>query len=59
MDVFVDPASNREFDFLSFMEAYETLQNAFSHQVEMGYSNRTGLSPYIRKDVEREALRIF
>ena len=59
VDVFVDPASNREFDFLSFMEAYETLQNAFSHQVEMGYSNRTGLSPYIRKDVEREALRIF
>ena len=59
VDVFVDPASNREFDFLSFMEAYETLQNAFSHQVEIGYSNRTGLSPYIRKDVEREALRIF
>jgi predicted nucleotidyltransferase len=59
VDVFVDPASDRDFDFLSFMEAYEALQNAFNHQVEIGYSNRTGLSPYIRKDVEREALRIF
>jgi hypothetical protein len=41
------------------MEAYETLQNAFGHEVEIGYSNRSGPSPDIRKDVEREALRIF
>jgi hypothetical protein len=59
VDVFVDPASDQDFDFLSFMDAYEALQNAFSHQVEIGYSTRTGLSPYVRKDVEREAVRIF
>ena len=27
--------------------------------VEVGYSTRTGLSPYILTDVEREAVRIF
>ena len=59
VDVFVDPASDNDFGFLPFMEAYEALQNAFHHQVEIGYSTRAGLSPYIRKDVEREALRIF
>jgi predicted nucleotidyltransferase len=59
VDVFVDPASDRDFGFLSFMDAYEVLQDAFSHQVEIGYSTRMGLSPYIRQDVEREALRIF
>jgi predicted nucleotidyltransferase len=59
VDVFVDPASDQDFDFLDFMDAYQTLQNAFGHQVEVGYSTRTGLSPYVREDVEREALRIF
>jgi predicted nucleotidyltransferase len=59
VDVFVDPASDEDFGFLPFMEAYEAIQNAFDHQVDIGYSTRTGLSPYIRKDVEREALRIF
>jgi predicted nucleotidyltransferase len=66
VDVFVDPASNRDFDFLSFMEGSEALQNACKPQrrnrlcrVEIGYSNRSGLSPYIRKNVECEALRIF
>jgi predicted nucleotidyltransferase len=59
VDIFVDPASDRDFGFLSFMDAYEELQNALGRRVEIGYSTRTGLSPYIRKDVEREALRIF
>ena len=59
IDVFVDPAPDTDFGFLPFMQAYETLQNAFSHQVEIGYSTRTGLSRHIRQDVEREALRIF
>jgi uncharacterized protein len=59
VDVFVDPASDEDFGFLPFMDAYEALQTAFDHQVEIGYSTRMGLSPYIRKDVEREALRIF
>jgi len=59
VDVFVDPASEADFGFLPFMDAYQALQRAFDHQVDIGYSTRTGLSPYIRKDVEREALRIF
>ncbi len=59
VDVFVDPASDKDFGFIPFMEAYQALQNAFSHQVEIGYSTRTGLSPYVRQDVEHEAVRIF
>jgi uncharacterized protein len=59
VDVFVDPVSEEKFGFLPFMDAYRTLQKAFSPQAEIGYSTRTGLSPYVRKDVEDEALRIF
>jgi uncharacterized protein len=46
-------------DFCPFMNAYEALQKAFGRDVEIGYSTREGLSPYIRQDVEREAVRIF
>ena len=59
VDVFVDPALGRDFGFLPFMDAYETIQKAFGDAVEVGYSTRTGLSPYILRDVEREAVRIF
>ncbi|MDB5636287.1 MAG: polymerase, beta domain protein region [Bradyrhizobium sp.] len=59
VDVFVDPASDRDFGFLPFMDAYETIQKAFGDAVEIAYSTRTGLSPYILRDVEREAVRIF
>jgi uncharacterized protein len=59
VDVFIDPASDGDFGFLPFMEGYETLLRAFNHRVEIGYSTRQGLSPYVRKDVENEAVRIF
>jgi predicted nucleotidyltransferase len=59
VDVFVDPAPDRAFGFLPFMDAYAAIQKAFGDQVEVGYSTRTGLSPYILEDVEREAVRIF
>jgi predicted nucleotidyltransferase len=59
VDVFVDPAPDRNFGFLPFMDAYETIQNAFGEAVEIGYSTRTGLSPHILGDVERERVRIF
>jgi predicted nucleotidyltransferase len=59
IDVFVDPATEKDFGFLPFMEAYEAIKEAFGDQVEIGYSTRTGLSPYILEDVEREAVRIF
>ena len=41
------------------MEAYETIRKAFGQNVEIGYSTREGLSRYIRKDIEREAVRVF
>jgi hypothetical protein len=41
------------------MDAYQALRNAFDQRAEIGYSTRTGLSPYVRDDVEREALRFF
>ncbi len=59
VDVFVDPAPNGDFGFLPFMDAYHTIQKAFGDDIEIGYSTRTGLSPYILGDVEREAVRIF
>jgi predicted nucleotidyltransferase len=59
VDVFVDPAPDCDFGFLPFMDAYATIQKAFGEAVEVGYSTRTGLSPYILNDVEREAVRIF
>jgi predicted nucleotidyltransferase len=59
VDIFVDPAADRDFGFLPFMDAYQTIQQAFGDAVEIGYSTRTGLSPYILGDVEREAVRIF
>jgi uncharacterized protein len=59
VDVFVDPVSERDFGFLPFMDAYQTIQKAFGDTVEIGYSTRTGLSPYILGDVEQEAVRIF
>ena len=59
VDVFVDPAPERDFGFLPFMDAYETIQKAFGDAVEIGYSTRTGLSPYILGEVEQEAVRIF
>src|ERR1035438_10524437 len=59
VDVFVDPAPDRDFGFLPFMDAYQTIQEAFGDAVEVGYSTRTGLSSYILGDVERDAVRIF
>ena len=59
VDVFVDPAPDRDFGFLPFMDAYQTIQKAFGDDVEIGYSTRTGLSPYILEEVQREAVQIF
>jgi uncharacterized protein len=59
VDVFVDAAADKEFGFLPFMNAYEVLQKTFGDRIEIGYSTRDGLSPYIRTDVEQEAVRIF
>jgi uncharacterized protein len=59
IDVFVDPVSEDRFGFLQFMDAYETIRRTVGTDVEVGYSTREGLSPYIRANVESEAVRIF
>jgi predicted nucleotidyltransferase len=55
VDVFVEPAPGRDFGFLPFMEAYQAIQKAFGEAAEIGYSTRTGLSPYIVGDVGSSA----
>lgn len=57
VDVFVEPVADDLFGFLEFMKVYEAIQNAVGQDV--GYGTRTGLSPYIRERVEREAIRVF
>jgi predicted nucleotidyltransferase len=59
VDVFVDPASDANFDFLKYMDAYETIRKSVGEEVDVGYSTRDGLSPYIRANVENEAIRVF
>ncbi|WP_137044411.1 nucleotidyltransferase family protein [Pseudolabrys sp. FHR47] len=57
VDVFVDPAADREFGFLNFMDAYETLQKAIGENID--YGTRSGLHPLLRPDIERDAIKIF
>ena len=59
VDVFVDPITDEQFGFLEFMGAYQAIRDAFGEGIDIGYSTRDGLSPYVRADVEREAVRIF
>jgi predicted nucleotidyltransferase len=59
VDIFVDPISDERFGFLQFMEAYDTIRRTVGEDVEVGYSTREGLSPYVRANVENEAIRIF
>lgn len=59
VDVFVDVAPSAAFGLQPYMGAFRVLEAAFDHEVEIGYSTRDALSPYIRADIERDALRIF
>jgi uncharacterized protein len=59
VDVFVDVAPGTAFGLQPYMGAFRVLEDAFEHKAEIGYSTRDALSPYIRADVERDALRIF
>jgi hypothetical protein len=59
VDVFVDPTSDDRFGFLQFMDAYEAIRKTVGEDVDVGYSTREGLSPYVRADVESEAVRVF
>ena len=57
IDVFVDPAPDREFGFHPFMDAYHTLEEALQNRID--YGTRAGLHPRLRQDIEREAIRVF
>ncbi len=59
VDVFVDVAPGTSFGLRPYMGTYRVLENAFEHKAEIGYSTREALSPYIRADVERDAVQIF
>jgi uncharacterized protein len=59
IDVFVDPVSAERFGFLPFMSAYETICRAVGNDLDVGYSTREGLDPYIRPEAERQAVRVF
>jgi uncharacterized protein len=59
IDVFIDVAPGAAFGLSPYMGAFRVLEDAFQHRAEVGYSTRDALSPYIRADVERDALRIF
>jgi predicted nucleotidyltransferase len=39
------------------MDAYETLKQALGENVD--YGTRKGLHPLLRKDIEREAIKVF
>jgi predicted nucleotidyltransferase len=57
VDVFVDKAPDAEFDLDAFVGVYDILKGALP--VDVDYGTRTGLSKFIRADVEREAIRVF
>jgi uncharacterized protein len=57
VDVFIDKTPGTEFDLDAFMGAYDILKSALP--VDVDYGTRTGLSKFIRADVEREAIRVF
>jgi predicted nucleotidyltransferase len=58
LDVFVDPAGEDFYGLDNYVGAYEKIRDAFPGTA-IGYSTRTGLSKYIRSDVEAEAVRVF
>ncbi|SEE93580.1 hypothetical protein SAMN05444161_7956 [Rhizobiales bacterium GAS191] len=57
VDVFIDPAPDKAFGFLPFMDAYEVIQDTVGTNVD--YGTRNGLHPKLRPDIEREAVRVF
>jgi hypothetical protein len=57
VDVFVDPAPEKDFGFLPFMNAYEAIKGVVGEKVD--YGTRNGLHPLLRADIENEAIRVF
>jgi predicted nucleotidyltransferase len=59
VDVFIDVAPGAAFGLRPYMGPFARLKTPSSTKRKSAYSTRDGLSPYIRADVERDALRIF
>jgi predicted nucleotidyltransferase len=57
IDVFIDKDRSREFGFDEFMDIYFVLQERLGDKVD--YGTREGLSPALREEIEREAIRVF
>ncbi len=57
VDVFIDRAPGAELDLDAFVGAYDVLKAALP--VNVDYGTRSGLSKFIRDDVEREAIQVF
>jgi uncharacterized protein len=57
IDVFIDKDKARQFGFDEFMDIYFLLRERLGERVD--YGTREGLSPALRAEIEREAIRIF
>jgi hypothetical protein len=57
IDVFIDKDRSRQFGFDEFMDIYFLLQERLGEKVD--YGTREGLSPALRAEIEREAIRVF
>ena len=57
IDVFIEKDRSRKFGFDEFMDIYFELRERLGEKVD--YGTREGLSPALRAQIEREAIRIF
>ena len=57
IDVFIDKDRSRQFGFDEFMDIYFLLRERLGEKVD--YGTREGLSPALRAEIEREAIRVF
>ena len=57
IDVFIDKDRSRQFGFDEFMDIYFLLRERLGERVD--YGTREGLSPALRAEIEREAVRVF
>lgn len=57
VDVFIDKDPARKFGFDEFMDIYLLLQERLGGGVD--YGTREGLHPLLRRDIEREAIKVF
>ncbi len=57
IDVFIDKNRSSKFGFDEFMDIYFLLREHLGDKVD--YGTREGLSPALRAEIEREAIRVF